>query len=213
MRPFIVLALALAVVGAGPAGADPPVALTPDLAAGEWKPLIDALASKGAVEASFTESRYFPFRAEATVLTGTLRISPDRGLSLGYTKPEVSTLIADSSGLLSRDSEGRSREMPSGSRQGGAIASLLPIMSFDMKALFPQFDIRAQRTGMDWAFEFAPRDPQTASSLGTITVSGTGSQVRHLEFRRSQRQRIEIETQETRSGFSFTPGELASYFR
>jgi len=193
--------------------ADVGVALTPDLANGEWRPLLAALAAKGALQASFTELRFFPFRRDPTVLKGTLRISPERGLSLQYVGPEASVLVADSSGILLRDSAGRSSPMPADSRQAGAIASLLPIMRFDLPSLFPRFDIRALRTGDNWRFEFSPRDPAAASALGTITVVGTGEDVRHLEFKRSERQRIEIEVEGTRSGITFTQAELRDYFR
>jgi outer membrane lipoprotein carrier protein LolA len=193
--------------------ADNGVALTPELAGGEWKPLLSALASKGALQASFTELRFFPFRRDPTVLKGTLRISPEKGLSLQYAEPEASVLVADSSGILLRDAAGRSSPMPADSRQAGAIASLLPIMRFDLASLFTRFDIRAQRTGENWRFEFTPRDPAAASALGVITVLGTDEDVRHLEFKRSERQRIEIEVDGTRSGLVFTPAELRDYFR
>jgi|HubBroStandDraft_1064217.scaffolds.fasta_scaffold447569_2 hypothetical protein len=203
-----VLALAVAARGAP----DPGEVLAPGGLPGDWKALVAALAAKGPIEASFTERRYFPFRHEPTVLKGVLRISPERGLSLQYTDPEPSVLIADSAGLVLRD-QGGSREMASGSREAGAIASLLPIMRFDLPALFPRFVIRARRTDADWSFEFTPRNADSAGSLGSITVLGAGTDVRQLEFRRSASQRVEIEVGETRAGVVFTAAELARYFR
>jgi hypothetical protein len=191
---------------------DPGVLLAPGAEEAQWRPLIDALAAKGAVQAPFTERRFFPFRREPMVLKGVLRISPDRGLSLQYTDPEASVLIADPSGLFLRTSDGRTRELPSGSRETGAIASLLPIMRFDLAALYPRFAIRARRTGPDWVFEFTPHDSDVAGSLGTISVGGTGSDVRHLEFKRSSSQRIEIEVGETRTGVLFSPDEVKRFF-
>jgi hypothetical protein len=203
----------LALVLAAAAHGAPDAVLTPADLAGGWKPLVDALGSKGPIEASFTERRYFPFRREPTVLGGVLRISPERGLSLQYLQPEPSILIADPVGLVLRDARGRSREMPSGSREAGAIASLLPIMRFDMPALLPRFVVRAERGDAGWRFEFTPRDPGVAGSLGTIIVQGTGTDVRHLEFRRSASQRVEIDVGETMSGTVFTAPELAKFFR
>jgi hypothetical protein len=187
--------------------------LTPELAKGDWAPLLNALAAKGPVQASFTERRFFPFRHDPTVLSGVLRVSPERGLSLQYIEPAASVLIADGSGILVRDEPGHDRPMPADSRQAGAIASLLPIMRFDLAALFPRFDIRAQRLGPDWRFEFSAKDPVAAEALGLITVVGTGQDVRHLEFKRSERQRIEIDVEGTRAGTAFTAGELREFFR
>ncbi len=203
-----VLALAAAARGApGPGEALAPGSL------GEWSPLVAALATKGAIQASFTESRYFPFRKEPTVLKGVLRISPERGLSLQYTDPEPSVMIADAQGLVLRDARGRSREMAAGSREAGAVASLLPIMRFDLAALFPRFVVKARRTGPGWAFEFTPREPGSAGALGVVTVLGEGTDVRRLAFRRSASQAVAIEVGETRTGVTFTAADLARFFR
>jgi hypothetical protein len=204
---------ALALAAAAHAAPGPGVSLDPASLPSDWAALVASLASKGAIEASFTERRYFPFRREATVLHGVLRIAPGRGLSLQYTDPEPSVMIADASGLVLRDPRGRSREMASGSREAGAVASLLPIMRFDLAALNPLFAIRARTTDAGWSFEFTPRDPGAPGSLGTVTVLGSGTDVRQLEFRKSDSQRVEIEVGQTRSGVLFAPDELARFFR
>ena len=202
-----------AVLASAHAAQDQGALLSPGAGEAEWRPLIDSLASKETVRASFTERRFFPFRREPMLLKGVLRISPERGLSLEYTNPEESVLVADAAGLLLRDRDGRTREMPSGSRETGAIASLLPIMRFDFAALYPRFFIRGYRSGADWRFEFTPRDPEAARALGAITVAGAGKEVLHLEFRRSSSQRVEIEVGETRTGEPFSPADLKRFFR
>jgi hypothetical protein len=213
MNPSRLLIAALALTAAAHGATDSGDILTPESAAGEWRPLIGALASKGPLQATFTEHRYFPFRREPMALKGVLRISPERGVSLQYTQPEANVLIADSAGIILRDRSGRSREISAASREGGAIASLLPIMRFDLPALFPRFVIRAFRGPNGWQFEFTPRDADAAGSLGSITVAGSGTDVSHLEFRRSASQRVEIDVTDTRTGVVFTPAELARFFR
>jgi hypothetical protein len=214
MRAWTAVLLTVALAGAARAQSDAAVLLSPaDVAGGTWSPLLTALAAKGGVQASFTERRYFPFRSRATVLQGTIRISPARGLSLQYTGDDPNTLIADTQGLLVREPDGRSRELPAGSREGGAVASLLPIMRFDLPALFPKFEIRAQRTPDLWRFEFTPKDPEAAAALGLITVVGSGTDVRHLQFRHAANQRVDIDVENTRSGVGFTPAELRQFFR
>jgi hypothetical protein len=212
MRAFqLIVGMALTSVARG--ATDAGDILTPEGAAGEWRPLIASLATKGSIEATFTERRYFPFRREPMVLHGVLRISPEKGVSLQYIDPVPDVLVADTAGLILRDQSGKSREISAASREGGAIASLLPIMRFDLPALFPGFVIRVSKSEVGWQFEFTPRDADAANSLGTITVAGAGTEVRHLEFKRSESQRVEIEVGNTRTGVAFTPAEQAKYFR
>jgi hypothetical protein len=208
------LSIFAAVLAASAFGApDPGVLLSAGDVTGEWKPLIAALAGAAPIQATFTERRFFPFRSEPTLLQGILRISPEHGLSLQYTHPEANVMIADAAGLVLREPGGRSREMPSGSREAGAIASLLPIMRFDLQALLPRFAVRAWRTGTNWRFEFTPRDPGAARALGSVIIDGSGTGVQHLQFRRSASQRVEIEVGTTLTGVTFTPADLKLFFR
>jgi hypothetical protein len=213
MKAFRVALLAAA-VGTGLRGADEPATLlSADTGEGEWRPLIDQLASKGAVVANFTEKRYFPFHRGPTTLKGVLRFSPAKGLSLQYTEPEPSVLIADAEGLLLRDKEGRTQGLPADSRETGAIASLLPIMSFNLAALYPRFAIHARHDGPGWRFDFTPRNADIAGSLGDISIGGAGPEVTHIEFRHSASTRVEIDVAELRSGSPFAPAELKQFFR
>jgi len=210
IRP-VLLAMAFAVSALSAPGAGPGLSL--GAGAGLWRPLIEALAARGAIEARFTERRYFSFRREPTVLKGVIRVSDDRGVSLGYTDPEVTTVIVDSAGLIVRDRKGRDREMAAGSKEAGAVVSLLPILRFDADTLDSLFDTQVSMEGSGWKLEFTPRDPRAARTLGSITVWGTLTEVARIEFRRSASQRIEIEVGETRTGVVFSAAELSRYFR
>jgi hypothetical protein len=213
MNPIRAIVVSLALLAAVRGAGEEAVLLTPGAPQAQWSALFAALGAKGTVFAPFTERRFFPFRREPTILKGLLRFSADRGLSLQYTDPEPSVLIADSAGLLIRDRDGRSRELPAGSRESGAIASLLPIMRFDLQALYPRFAIRAQGSATGWRLAFTPDDAEVAESLGEITVEGAGTDVSRIGFRRSASQRIEIDVGATRSGQPFTPDELRLFFR
>ena len=213
MNPIRALLVPLALLAAARAAADEGMLLSPGAPQAQWSALFGALGAKGTVFAPFTERRFFPFRREPTVLRGLLRFSADRGLSLQYTDPVPSVLVADPSGLLVRDKDGRSREIPAGSRETGAVAALLPIMRFDLQALYPRFAIRAMGSAAGWTIAFTPSDPEVAGSLGEIAVGGAGTDVRRIEFRRSASQRIEIDVGATRSGVPFTPEELRLFFR
>jgi hypothetical protein len=180
---------------------------------GTWKPLVAVLASKGPIRAGFTERRFFTFRKQPTVLRGVIRISPDLGLSLEYTEPDPMILIVDAAGIIVRDRAGRDRQVPAGSREVGAIASLLPVLRFDVGALSANFDMRAEGDPSGWSFEFTPKDRAMAQTLGTIIVRGVATDVTAIEFRRSATQRIEIEVGETAAGVVFKPAEIRRCFR
>ena len=192
---------------------EPGISLSDPADLGPWRPLIEALASKGGVRASFTERRYFSIRKDPTVLKGVIRLSPDLGLSLEYIAPDPMILIVDPSGLLIRDGKGRDRQIPAGSRETGALASLLPVMRFDVAALAPHFDVLASGDPSDWSFTFTPSDDSVARTLGTIVVHGRATEVTRIELRRSATQRIEIEVGETMAGVAFTPAEARQFFR
>jgi hypothetical protein len=213
MRTIFKVLAALMLAAAARAATETGDILTPEGAAGEWRPLVTSLATKGPIQATFTELRYFPFRREPMVLHGVLRTSPEKGVSLQYIDPVANVLVADTAGLIIRDQSGRSREISATSREGGAIASLLPIMRFDLPALFPRFVIRVRKSDIGWQFAFTPRDSDAATSLGAITIAGAGNDVSHLEFKRSDSQRVEIEVGKTQTGVVFTPAEQAKYFR
>lgn len=213
MRSLLILAAALAIPAGMPASDGGAVALDPASGLGDWKPIVDSVAARGPIVARFTESRFFPFRFRPTVLHGILRLSPENGLSLEYTDPEHYVLIADAHGILVREADGRTREPPTGSHESDAVAALLPIMRFNLPALRDSFGIRGIRTGDTWTLTFTPRDPGLADTLGEISVGGAGNEVRHLEFKRSPSQRIEIEISQTTAGAVFGPKELAGYFR
>ena len=100
-----------------------------------WKTLATALAANGNVAAPFTENRFLPFKKIPVVFTGDMRLSPERGLSLAYAKPENQLMIVDARGVLLRDGRGRSRELPSDARAQAATTALLHVMRFDLPEL------------------------------------------------------------------------------
>jgi len=179
----------------------------------EWLPLFKELGAKRAVVSEFTEQRWFPFKKIPVELKGVMRLSPNLGMSLGYTEPEKRVIIVDTKGLLLREANGRQREIPADPNSPAASAALLPILNFDWQKLDQTFLVYAARNGNDWRLDFVPRDPQLASTFGRITALGDDSTMRQLEFRRSAMQRVEIFIGETRLGVEFSPDEKKQFFR
>lgn len=179
----------------------------------EWDWLFSALAAKGATYSTFTENRHFATRKTPVVLQGEMRLIPERGLSLRYTAPEETLTIIDTQGLLLRDAKGRVRQLKAGTRDAGLVAALLPVMRFDAGELFRQFTVHAARDGAGWRFDFVPLDERLAEALGAIVVRGIGTEIKSLNFNTSPKLRVEVIVGETKTGVTFTDGDLQKYFR
>ena len=213
MNRFVLLFFFLILPLAAETPKEPGPQLYPGKNDAEWLSLFGALGSRRVVVAEFSEQRWFPFKKIPVVLKGVMRLAPDLGMSLNYTEPEQRTIIIDARGLILREADGREREIPSDPAALAAASAMLPILNFDWQKLDRNFLVYAARDGEDWRLDFVPRDSQLASRLGRIVASGQGVLMRHLEFRRSALQRVEILIGETKQGGSFTPEEKKRYFR
>jgi hypothetical protein len=177
-----------------------------------WVELAGDLRQQSSVTAYFTESRTFFFKHTPTVLKGEVRVSAERGLSLHYLDPVEQTVINDTRGLLVRTAKGDSQP-PADPQSLAANLALLSVLRLDLRPLTETFELYGRRTGAAWALALVPRSPELRRTLGQITVEGEAGRVRHIEFRRSLTQRVEIFVEPPRSFAAFTVDELRRYFR
>ncbi len=210
---FLWLPLPAAVAARAAAPAEPGPVIEAGENDGEWRWLFAALAAKGATQSTFTEERWFSLRKTPSVLQGEMRLLPGRGLSLHYTAPEEQLLVVDEAGLMARDARGRTRAFKADARAAGLSAALLPVLQFDLEKLRKDFHLRAARDGNDWRLDFVPRDQELARTLGSLIVTGIGTTVRRLEFRRSAKQRIVVIIKTAATGVTFTEEEVRRFFR
>jgi hypothetical protein len=178
-----------------------------------WSALFASLVPRENRESSFEERRYFPFRRQPVVLTGEIRLAPDRGLSLDYLTPQPRVLVVDRQGLLMRDALGREVSLPADARTQVSIAALVDILRFDLAELQRNFLLHGQRDPAGWTLAFVPRDPVLARSLAALIVRGTGDTIAGIELRATARQHIDILVRATRRDVVFTAADWARYFR
>jgi hypothetical protein len=176
-----------------------------------WRDVVAAFARQPDVLAQFTEERYFPFRREPARVSGEVRVSRTRGLSLRYRLPEERVVIFDEQGSLVRDAAGQNA-LPRhpGERASG---SLLHVLRLDFAALEKDFEVYGRREAEAWALVLVPRAEETRRNLGNIHVAGEGAVVRAIEIRRSEKQRIEIRITEPVGRGPFSADEVKRYFR
>lgn len=199
LRPFLLFACLLPALRADPADA--------------WAPRFARLQANTPLLSTFTEARHYPFRRVPLALTGELRFDPAHGLSLHYLTPETYTLIVDPAGLLMRDERGRERTAPPDHRAQATALALLHLMRFDLAALQQTFDLSGDPTNAPWRLHLIPRDPTLSDTLGTLTVTGQDDRVTTILMAQSPRQFIEITVTSATPRVTFSPADLARFFR
>lgn len=187
--------------------------LDPVHPAAPWDGILKQLQSKGNIAATFTENRYFPFKKIPVVLTGEIRLSREKGLSLHYLTPEDRLMVVDDHGVLFRLPSGRSREGPSDPRALSATDALVHVMRFDLAELSKQFATYAAGDAAQWYIAFDPKDEALSHTLSRLIVTGQGDQVRRIQMRKSAVQSVEILIADVRENVTFTPEELKRFFR
>lgn len=183
-----------------------------DPAEASWRELAEKIARRPDTRANFEERRHFPFNRGATVLTGEVRVSRERGLSLHYQKPQERTIIFDAQGMLVRDPAGKAAPPPD-PRANTANAALRHILRFDFAALGAEFELYGRRLGEKWSLALVPRADEMRRAIGTIFVEGEADFVRMIELYRSARQHIDIAMTGVDSSQPFTADEVKRYFR
>lgn len=208
------LALGLPLLGAAeppaPPLVDPQNLITPGAA--DWVDLTTALAHRPDTLADFTELRRFSFKKQAVELSGEVRVSATRGLSLHYTKPEERIVVLDAQGLRVRTAPG-TKAPPSDPRMQAVNAALLDALRLDLPALAGRFEIYGRRTGESWTIALVPREAAMRRGIERITVEGKAAIVSRIEIRHSAKQTIEILLSAPRAVTPFTAEELARYFK
>jgi len=198
------------------AGAEPDPLVNPShlvaAAAPAWADLRTGFAHHPDTTADFTERRFFPFKREPVLLTGEVRVSATRGLSLRYLTPDQHTLIVDGQGLVDRTAEGE-KKAPADPAAAMMNAVLLNLTRFDLPALAADFDLYGQRDDPAWTLVLVPRQDPLRSHLSRITAAGEGLTIRRIEIRRTATEAVEIIIAPPRWPAAFTADELTRYFR
>jgi hypothetical protein len=182
-----------------------------DPAAPAWRELADQFANKDDLVANFEERRVFPFRNEAVVLQGEVRVSATRGLSLHYQGSPARIIVIDSAGMLVRNADGQ-KGPPLDPRANAANEVMRSILRLDFATLASGYEMFGAHHGENWSLRLVPRDAGTRRAIGEIFVEGTGTFVRRIELRRSARQHITIAMSDPRA-VTFSEDEVKRYFR
>jgi glycosyltransferase involved in cell wall biosynthesis len=198
------------------AGAEPDPMVNPahrvTAAAPAWADLRTGFAVHPDTMADFAERRFFPFKRDPVQLTGVVRVSTARGLSLGYLTPDAHTLIVDEKGMIDR-TPGKETIAPADPAAAVMNGVLLHLVRFDLPALAADFDLFGRRDDPAWTLVLVPRTTPLRSNLSRITATGEGLTVRRIEIRRTATEAVEILISPPHPPAAFTADELTRWFR
>jgi hypothetical protein len=145
----------------------------------------EAVAARGAVGGAFTESRTFPFKKTATILTGTTAFAPGKGLVLHYATPQERTILLVSKGLIEQDATGRHlRQLPA------QYENMLALYDLNLAALAADFDIFFTSAGEAWTLRLEQNEKSVKAGKQrsvkidrmTIVLKGRAGAVEVLEI-------------------------------
>jgi hypothetical protein len=196
-----------------PAAAEEPPPFAAELSA-NWRTRLAPFVAPRALVAPFTESRTTPLKKRPVQVEGTVRILPERGLSLAYAQTRAPVVILDAKGLLLRHHDGREQSAPPEAESG--LRLLHALLAFDLAALEKSYALVATETpDSGWSLSFTRRPdaaPEAAPYL-ELGLRGDATRLTGIRLAKTPSQKIEIELGVPQFDPTFTPAELARYFR
>jgi hypothetical protein len=185
----------------------------PELSA-SWRARLVTFTAPRALVASFTESRTTPLKKKPVRVEGTVRIVPNRGLSLAYAQTRAPVVILDNQGLLLRHPDGREKSAPPEAESG--LRLLHALFAFDLPLLEKSYElVTTEKPDATWSLTFTRRpDADTRSTpYQELGLSGDATRLTGIRLAKTPSQKIEIELGAPQFDPAFTAEELARYFR
>ncbi len=169
------------------------------------------LAQPKSLSSAFTESRHTPLKRLPVVVSGTVRIDHQRGLSLEYNQRGAPVVILDEQGLLLRHANGREQSAPPDAETD--LRLLHALFAFDLATLEKSYSLAAT-DGPDggWTLVFT-RLPESAASYRELVLTGTSDRLTGIILAKTPNLKTEIALEAPQRVPSFSAEDLARYFR
>lgn len=172
---------------------------------------LNALAQPLALVADFTESRQTRLKKKPLIVSGVVRIHRDRGLSLDYDQARSPIVILDSGGLLLRHPDGREQHAPPEAEHD--LRLLHALFCFDLVTLEKTYSLSAAETpDASWNLVFTRR-PESEATYLELSLIGHAGSIATIVLRKAPSQSTTITLSPPNLDVTFTPEELARYFR
>ncbi|MBA4261654.1 MAG: acyltransferase [Comamonadaceae bacterium] len=154
--------------------------------------MFDLAQHKGG-KARFVEKRHIALLDKPVQASGEMTYTPPDRLEKRTLLPKPETVLLDRNTLsLERDTRKQSINLTSRPEAQAFVESIRSILSGNRKALDAHYALQVQGDRSQWTLLLVPSEPGIAALLQRITVTGSASQVRHIEYLLADGDRSEI---------------------
>lgn len=155
--------------------------------------LMTELALHKGGRARFVEKRHIALLDKPVQASGEMIYSPPDRLEKRTLLPKLETMVLDKDQLsVERDKRKLSINLSSRPEALAFVDSIRSTLSGNRRALEQNYTLKLQGDSNQWVLILIPSEPGIAALLQRITVSGSKSQVRHIEYLQADGDRSEI---------------------
>lgn len=162
-------------------------------AAYDIEQLMTDLAGHKGGKARFVEKRHLAVLDKPVVSSGEMLYTPPDRLEKRTLSPRTETLVLDKDMLsMERDKRRFSINLNNRPEALAFVDSIRSTLSGNRRSLEQNYALELRGESAQWVLTLVPSEPAIAALLQRITVSGSKSQVRHIEYLQSDGDRSEI---------------------
>jgi outer membrane lipoprotein-sorting protein len=155
--------------------------------------LMSELAQHKGGKARFVEKRHIALLDKPVQASGEMTYTPPDRLEKRTLLPKPETVVLDRDTLsMERDKRKLSINLASRPEAQAFVESIRSTLSGNRPALERHYSLQVQGDSSQWTLLLVPSEPSIAALLQRITVTGSGSQVRHIEYLLADGDRSEI---------------------
>lgn len=155
--------------------------------------LMSDLAGQKGGKARFVEKRHVAVLDKPVVSSGEMLYTPPHRLEKRTLLPKAETLVLDKDTLtMERDKRKLSINLNSRPEAQAFVDSIRSTLAGNRRSLEQNYTLQLQGESAQWVLTLVPSESAIAALLQRITVSGSRSQVRHIEYLQVDGDRSEI---------------------
>lgn len=155
--------------------------------------LMSDLATQQGGRAKFVELRHMALLDRPLQASGEMVFTPPYRLEKRTLLPKPETMVLDRDTLsLERDQRKYTIQLANRPEAQAFVESVRNTLSGNRKALEQDYSLRLEGESQRWVLTLVPSDSAIAGLLKSITVQGSGNQVRRIEYLQADGDRSEI---------------------